>query len=248
MMKIDNKFTYLPLSMTKGTTQQRFQKAAALNLKFFNRLKYDFENREINSTTFKNTLWNTLGKKLTINVIGSKEAKDITLMHNLNEKGKCKGYTLIFPKDPQSNKNSIKQSLAPKFLRETQKFFNDLLNPKHFARYINILNKNQPIMDAAIFYKTNIANGQKLTQKSLNDFLRGRTTSEKINFLQLLRYNTQSELALEKASPHIDREVAKFEHIKFTPTKPETTQSHTAENIEVLNERLKTVLDCARKK
>ena len=52
-IRINNKFTYLPLAKSKGTTEQRLQKATDMNLKFFRGLKYDFKDRKIKPMEIK---------------------------------------------------------------------------------------------------------------------------------------------------------------------------------------------------
>ena len=63
MIKINKPKTFLPLSIAKGTTEERFAKATQSNLKFYKDLSYDFKDREVGLPTFKRSLREATGNR-----------------------------------------------------------------------------------------------------------------------------------------------------------------------------------------
>lgn len=247
-IRINNKFTYLPLAVSGGTTEQRLQKATQMNLKFFKGLRYDFKDREIKPMNIKRNLWNVIGKKLTINLTPIPQANDVIINHSLVDGRQSRGYTLSYPYDAIWKKPTISQSKTPSILRQTQNFFTEILNPKFFRRKISMMNQNQDWLGAIGFFSENIHNSQKLDPKKLDRFLQDKNVLEKINTLQMFRYDLMAEKNLHEAEPLLDKEVAKFESLRFDVSKYDMSKFNYDEKLQILNDKLKEVLSNVRER
>ena len=247
-IRINNKFTYLPLAKSKGTTEQRLQKATDMNLKFFRGLKYDFKDRKIKPMEIKRNLWDVAGKKLTINLMPKAYANDVSITHSVVDGRQSKGYTLSYPFDALWEKPTIFQSKTPNILRQTQHFFTEILNPKFFRRKVSMMNQNQDWIGAINFFKENIHNSQKLEPKKLDRFLQDKNVLEKINTLQMFRYDLMAEKNLHEAEPLLDKEVAKFESLRFDASKYDISKFNYDEKLQILNDKLKEVFSNVRER
>lgn len=242
-IRINNKFTYLPLDIARGTTEQRLQKATKMNLKFFSGLKYDFKDRNIKPMEIKRNLWDVIGKKLTINLIPS---TDLSITHSLALGRQSKGYTLLYPYNTFEKKSTISQSKTPTLLCQTQHFFTEILNPKFFRRKVSMINQRQDWIGAEGFFKENIHNSQMLEPKKLDRFLQDKNVLERINALQMFRYNLMAEKNLQEAKPLLDSQFAKFDHLHFDVSKYEISKFNYDEKLQILNDKLKEVLSKVR--
>ena len=247
-IRINNKFTYLPLAKSKGTTEQRLQKATDMNLKFFKGLKYDFKDREIKPMEIKRNLWDVIGKKLTINLMPIPYANDVNITHSVAYGRQSKGYTLSYPYDSLWEKPTIFQSKTPNILRQTQLFFTEILNPKFFRRKVSMMNQGQDCIGTMGFFKENIHNSQKLEPKKLDRFLQDKNVLEKINTLQMFRYDLMAEKNLHGAEPLLDRQVAKFESLRFDASRYDMNKFNYEEKLQILNDKLKEVLAKVRER
>ena len=190
--KIDYPKTYVPTSAVKGSTQERLQLARALNLHFFDALQDSFKNKEVKPGTFKRVLRETVGYPIKIEIAESANPKSGDMHHILlGDKGIARGYSIYLPLTHYYK--TIHQSSSLVFLQETQKFFEEILNPKFFKRLLVMLKKGYNIKEITDFYKNNIQKTQKLTGKTLDKFLKGKPTTEQIDTLQFFRYQLLKE-------------------------------------------------------
>ena len=82
---------------SKGTVEQRLQKARLLNLRFYDNLQDSIINNEIAPKTFANVFKRTLGAKIGLNIFNSNNNKDYRTLPNFDEKGRSQGYSIFMP-------------------------------------------------------------------------------------------------------------------------------------------------------
>lgn len=244
--KINYGRTFLPLEKVKGTTEQRLSKAIDANVKFLRNLKYDFVDREVATPTFKRTLKESSNKKIPINVYEAMEHTTNTEMtHSIGRTKVFSGYTLFVPHT--FDKKHIPQSSTQEFMKTTQKFFNEIFNPKFFKRKISMLNKNQDVKGVSDFYEANIKGTNKLQEKHLDKFLNKKSTDEKINSLQMMRYDLMAERNTKNAEFPIDKQIEKMDNLKIQKDY-DTSKFEYDEKLELLNNKLNTILKSEREK
>lgn len=248
-LHIDKATTFLPLSLAKGTLQQRLQKAKELNLKFYDDLQYEYVKREVKPSAFKRVLKETAGSKIRIDLFDmtsaefSKAAMAIRILAN----EKIKGFSFYLPFNPVTGK--IPQKAQFTFLTETQKFFNAILNPKFLTRKIAVINKHpDPSKKALAFYSQKLEGSAVLKKEDLQEFLLDKKADEKINILQILRYALIEEKALQQAAYDIDKHIEKKEHLKFVNKNYDLTPCRYDEKLALLNETLAKTIKEARAK
>lgn len=246
-IKIDKTKTFMPLTKAKGTTEERFQKAIDLNIKFYKNLQDSFEKREIKPSAFKRVLNETTGKRIGIKMTESLQANKAVMGHYLSSRCAVKGYTFAMPYTFLTG--NIRQSLAPTFLLETQRFFNEIFNPKIYTRIAAVVNKTKDSgASVKIFYDENVAEKQKLTQEKLDTFLEKRPASEQIDLLQFLRYSLLSDLNIKKAQPAIDRQREKAENMKILNKNYDLSDYKFNEKLEMLNKKLAETIKAERER
>ncbi len=245
MIKINKPKTFLPLSIAKGTTEERFAKATQSNLKFYKDLSYDFKDREVGLPTFKRSLREATGNRINIQTFANEE--DLTTSVSSSYWGKTNkysGYTLKLPVRIWTDK--VQQRTAPLFLNETQNFFSYIFNPKFLARKISMLNKGHDVAGADDFFKSNLSGAQKLGKEALETFLEDKSNAEQINILQALRYDLMLEKSTKSAQFAIDKQIEKIEHVKMLGKNYDLSQFNYDEKLQVLNNKLASVLQEAR--
>ena len=247
MMKlsINKSKTFLPLSMAKGTTEQRLQKARLLNLKFYDNLHDEFINREVKQSVFKRVLREASGIKPEINIFEANDWKKTTLTPLLDSRRKVKGFAFFIPLTYWYS--NIPQSASQFFLKETQRFFNMICNPKFLTRRFLLFNRGYNIKKVMDFYSQNIAEKQVLTAENLDKFLCGKNADEKINTLQFLRYNLMDDMNVHKAEYRIDKHIEKVESLKFQNKNYDLSEYQYDEKLALLNQRLNEVIQAERK-
>ena len=245
-ISIDKSKTFLPLNIAKGTTEQRLQKARLLNLKFYDNLQYEIIKREIKPAAFKRTLKSTAGAKIGIDIFnaGCENASNLTF--RINKDRKIKGFSFFLPLEYWTG--NIRQSLQTVFLRETQKFFNEICNPKFAARKLTIYNKFRNLSEVDAFYAQNINGKNELKNDILKDFLSKRSDREKIDILQYLRYTLQCEQNIKKAEYQVDRHIEKAENLKFINKNYDLTDYKYDKKFELLEKELKDIIKSVRQK
>ncbi len=248
MMKlsINKSKAFLPLSMSKGTTEQRLQKARLLNLRFYDNLLDKFDNREVKPSVFKRVLKETSGTKPGVEIFDSKDSRKAFLTPILGSVRKIRGYALYLPLTIWDG--NIRQSSTRLFLKETQRFFNEMCKPKFLTRNIAMFNKHYNVREAQEFYSKNIEGKQVLTAEKLDEFLKDKKADEKINTLQFLRYTLQGDKNVSQAQYGIDKHIEKAEHLQFPNKSYDLSEYQYDEKLNLLNQRLKEVIQIQRKK
>lgn len=236
--------TSLPLSVLKGTQQERLQKAVSLNLQFYKNLHDKFVEREVKTSKFKTALKETAGGKIGVEVLNAEDSFHSRLSLLLGAKKKIRGYVLYLPHNIWGE--CIRQSLAQNFLKITQSFFNEICNPKFLARNIHINNHIQDSKEVWDFYSQNIAGKNVLTKESLDNFLQNKKADDKINILQFFRYNLLSERNVKQAEPQIDAQIEKLDNITYVNKKYDSKDFGFEEKLALLCENLKKVLQAER--
>ena len=125
--------------MAKGSTEQRLQLARLMNLRFYDNLQDVIKDKEVKPGTFKKVLKQTIGLPIRVDVVESRNPKAGQMLHILKGDGVASGYSIELPFTDYYKR--IHQSSALIFLQETQKFFEEVLNPKFFKRFITMLGK-----------------------------------------------------------------------------------------------------------
>ena len=248
-LRIDYPKTYVPLSMAKGSTEQRLHLARLMNLRFFDNLQDSFKAREVKPGTFKKILRETVGHPIKIDIAESLDPKSGEMRHILlGDKGISRGYSIALPlTDYYKN---IHQSTSLIFLQETQKFFEEILNPKFFKRFLTMLGKGYNMKEITEFYQTNIQNTQKLTAKSLDKFLQNKPTAQKIDILQFFRYQLMKEQNSCAGIKGIEGRIAKYQDLKYNHSGDfySFKEHDFEEKFALLESRLKHIIQTERTK
>ena len=248
-LRIDYPKTYVPLSMAKGSTEQRLHLARLMNLRFFDNLQDSFKAREVKPGTFKKILRETVGYPIKIDIAESLDPKSGEIRHILlGDKGISRGYSITLPlTDYYKN---IHQSTSLIFLQETQKFFEEILNPKFFKRFLTMLGKDYNMKEITEFYQANIQNTQKLTAKSLDKFLQNKPTAQKIDILQFFRYQLLKEQNSCAGIKGIEGRIAKYQNLKYNHSGDfySFKEHDFEEKFALLESRLKHIIQTERTK
>ena len=247
--RIDYPKTYVPLSMAKGSTEQRLHLAQLMNLRFFDNLEDSFKGREVKPGTFKKVLRETIGYPIKVDIAESSNPRAGKMHHVLlGDKAVSRGYSIALPfTDYYKN---IHQSSSLIFLQETQKFFEEILNPKFFKRFITMLGKGYNMKEITEFYQANIQNTQKLTAKSLDKFLQNKPSTQKIDILQYFRYQLIKEQNSCAGIKGIEGRIAKYQGLKYNHSEDfySFKEHNFDEKFALLESRLKYIIQSERTK
>lgn len=247
MLKINRPRTFLPLSVSRGTVEERLENAKLLNLKFYKNMSYDFKNREIKPATIKRDLKETAGGKINIQTTAYDNEKEFKMSSSYwGLTSKISGFSFIFPVN--YNSKMFEQRNVPQLLTFTQNFFNNIFNPKFLTRKVAMTNKKQNLAGTEKFFTNNVSGTSThlgLSEK-LDKLLLDKNYSEKINTLQSLRYDLISEKNTKSAQPLIDNQISKTEHLQFVNKDYDLGKYSYDEKLMILNEKLATVLQKAR--
>lgn len=247
MLKINRPRTFLPLSISRGTVEERLENAKLLNLKFYKNMAYDFKNREIKPATIKRDLKETAGGKINIQT----NPDDINPNWKMSSSywgltSKISGFSFIFPVN--YNSKMFEQRNVPQLLTFTQNFFNNIFNPKFLTRKVAMTNKKQNLAGTEKFFTNNVSGTSThlgLSEK-LDKLLLDKNYSEKINTLQSLRYDLISEKNTKSAQYQIDKQIEKTEHLQFVDRDYDMNKYNYDEKLQILNEKLAVVLQKTR--
>lgn len=249
-LKINYPKSYVPLTMSKGTTEQRLQKARLMNLRFFDNLQDSFKNREVKPSTFKKVLKSTLGcKSVKVNIFDSStRGTGSQMVHAFNEKGITDGYWIEIPYTGYTQ--NIKLSSARIFLQETQKFFEEIFNPKFFKRAVSMTNKGYNGKEIINFYQNNVHKTQKLNSKTLENFLKGKPATEQIDTLQFFRYELQKEQNRCKGLKGIEKSIEKHTGLQQVHSSDffEFKEYNFNQKFEIIENKLRQLIQTERGK
>lgn len=247
-LKIDYPKTFAPLSMAKGSTEQRLQLARLMNLRFYDNLQDVIKDKEVKPGTFKKVLKQTIGLPIRVDVVESRNPKAGRVLHILKGDGVASGYSIELPFTDYYKR--IHQSSALIFLQETQKFFEEVLNPKFFKRFITMLGKGYDMKGITEFYQNNITNTQKLTAKSLDKFLQNKSAIQQIDILQFFRYQLLKEQNQCVGIKGIERGIARHTGLKYIHNDEfyQFKDNDFAEKFALLESRIKHLIRTERAK
>lgn len=231
---------FIPLKISQGTTEQRFQKARLFNLKFYDELQDCIKDKEIAPRTFVQKLRKVTGAKLGLDIYEVESAKNSSTRYVLDGQAKNIGYAIGIPLTFYTKK--IHKNNARTFLTETQNVLNEAFNPKILQRFIALANRGINITKLMEFYSQTLATPGKLNEEALNEFLKGKSNIEKINSLQFMRYKLLSQINSQNALYQIDRSIEKHNGLKFIHQNAEyyNLDKYDYENkLKVLEEKIK---------
>lgn len=213
-LKINYQKSFLPLSSTRGTVEQRISSARMKNLCFYDELQKHIKNDEISPRAFSQALKKIVGNKIGINLVeASKTEQTNEINYCFNEKLSSIGYVLFLPFSYLTDK--IHKNSASKFLKVTQKFFNEIHNPKIFARFVSMVNKGYNLDEIRNFYQTEFGSSKRFDNDKLDKFLEGRSDEEKINVLQFFRYKLMSDSSTVSFSKEMDKKIERYLGLKL---------------------------------
>lgn len=207
---IDKLSTQLPLKKIKGTVQQRLDKSVAMNDKFYENIKDDFEKRDVLPSVYIRKLKKTIGAPINVSIsertyYNNPVAGGETTMFINGEDLRQYGYDITLPLDPVTERISRNNTRA--FMHENMHVLDRIFNPKYNARHISLVNKGYDVNSLSKFYFDKIYSKQELKVQDLDTFLKNKKAQEKIDTLQHWRY----QLMLEKhAHEYIENNIQKF--------------------------------------
>jgi len=182
--------TYLPLKMSKGTAQQRLDRARELNEAFFQKLRLGFQYSEISPGIFVDMLKKTTSHPIHVEIIRAGDVMSKNTYHLYDDNGVNNGYLIALP---LSLNGRIVKSDIMSCMAHTQLLFNEILNPKFFKRVLSYFSKSSDARKDQNFYINNISTYKKLTKQDLTEFLKDKTTEQQIDVLQMFRYKLASD-------------------------------------------------------
>ena len=251
MITINKSKMFLPLSSAKGTAAQRLEKARQLNLTFYKNLQDRFIKREVKLGAFKQELQKAAGMNLGVEITEVIPQSKVALTHlvsNANLAKTCKIDKYLFELPFTFQKNSIKKCSANIFLRETQKFFNEILNPKFLAREVSLINKYKNLAEAGRFYNENIAGKNQLKTERLENLIKDKPAAEQIDMLQYFRYKLLSEENIHNADYEIDKLIEKMDNMHYEKKNYDLSAYNYDNKKSVLNKKLADILKNERTK
>lgn len=243
-LTINRKKMFLPLKKVKGSAEQRLQRARELNLQFYDNLQKEFVDGKVTPGKFRSVLSHTAGKRLNIILENSFFSRTPLFSHACHTKKKSgifQAYSMTIPRTDTLT-DLIDRNSAPTFLKATQGFFNEILNPKFFTRGVALMVKSKAAQAQGIFYEKNIAGKNKLSEKRLDNLLKRTPQKNKIDMLQFFRYSLLSEKNTKEAEPQIDQSIAKSVKMTIINRRYNLEDYKYDEKLALLNKKLAELL------
>lgn len=227
-LSINPKATQMPLSVSKGTEAQRFQKAAELSEKFIEKLKKEYIfGDKVSRTEFSNLLKQTVDSPISISVEQADKYYPFEIGYNISKDAVVTGFNLPLV----TEKNKISKNSSISFIKRVQAIFSRLYNPKVTRREIAVF--NVPNGNKILMLEKKMLSKQDITEKEIREAIKGLKPQQKIDVLQLLRYRLKIADNIQKTGLYatsIDKSIkiekAPYEHWKYDAKS------------ELLNERL----------
>lgn len=243
----------LPLSLCKGSPQKRLELAKSLNADFFTKLSKEFRTKDISMETFMEILDEVTLHKTNFCLTNTKglNFKGATVpCVNLYNPNLVSYFNIYIPTNKFNNKIALYD--ADIFMHETFHYLFELVNPKHTKRNVKIFEKGLTKIENN-FYKNNIYDKKEfdadtLKNKTLPDFLKDFTDSDKIDILQNMRYRLKEEhLAFKEGEKYLEKIQDEHENLICERITTETDENyHFTEKLEIIEEFLKKTLSDAR--
>lgn len=196
-MKINHLKTYLPISVGKGSCADRLSKAEEMAREFNMKLQHAFEFGDTSEKGLKTMLTKTIKHPIPIEIIPDTSTGKAAVTHSSDAYGAIEGYTMYLPFN--SKTNSLPKNNMNIMLRQAMMLFQEMLNPKYFQRVNLLFNYGfETVEKCSKFYNDKIYIKKPLVLDELNEFLKGKKSSEKIDILQLFRHSIIKEINAQK--------------------------------------------------
>lgn len=247
-LKINPAKLYLPSAVRKMPVSDRLDAAIVMNDNFCKSLKYEFEDRKISPKVFKTALQKATQSKIKVEISPMFDNSH-PVCPIFNEKGESLGYFIRVPFMKYEKK--ISQSNMLQILKITQNFFDDIFNPKFFARKLAMYKKGYDMKPAAEFFENHIKKTRtKLNMSALNKFLQPMSDDEKIDNLQLLRYCLIKEQNTDRYAKHFMLQTNKNPQsdIKYSSDAIFSNTYYYPEKLKEINRKLNETIKSAREK
>lgn len=193
----------LPYKITRGSYFERQQKADATINKLYQELQGRFKKQELTIDKMQECINETLPNHVRI-IIKDCQDKDFDGFSDIlysPKSGKINATTIEIP--TKNNKVNIKE--LPTIMHELQHVIDQLYHPKYLARNQHMENNKLFTEQYNLLYdgwlynfeepgsKKEIKYILEVIKQRLLEFLKGKPTSDKINYLQDCRYGLQME-------------------------------------------------------
>lgn len=196
-LTINPRKTQFPLNISKGTPQERIQKAVEYSDRFFDNIKDSFRDGDVSLHKFESILKRTAGGKVGVEVWENPGKNSAMTCRNYNKDGVQIGYAILLPLNTFSKKISMMSTKT--FMHEVFHFFDHLLNPKYNKRIHKIIDSGTSY-DVGQFYSEKVYTKENLTRPMLNAAIKKLTPEQKIDALQFFRYSLMLERNAYKES------------------------------------------------
>lgn len=193
----------LPYQITKGSYIERQQKADRIVNKIFNDIQGKFKNNELPITKMQDFIDKNIPRHVKI-IIKNNEDESYEGLSDIlysPQSGKINATTIEIP----TKNNKIKIEDLPTVMHELQHIIDQLYHPKYLARNQDMRNKNLMtekyinLYDKWIYNEEDPENKKEVKyiltviKQKILEFLKGKSTSEKISYLQDSKYCLQME-------------------------------------------------------
>lgn len=193
----------LPYQITKGSYIERQQKADRIVNKIFNDIQGKFKNNELPITKMQDCIDKNIPRHVKI-IIKNNEDESYEGLSDIlysPQSGKINATTIEIP----TKNNKIKIEDLPTVMHELQHIIDQLYHPKYLARNQDMRNKNLMtekyinLYDKWIYNEEDPENKKEVKyiltviKQKILEFLKGKSTSEKISYLQDSKYCLQME-------------------------------------------------------
>lgn len=195
-IKINHLMTHLPLSVTRGTVQERLASTIQRNDRTFEGLKGCFEYGEMKKGIFKDILKKNSSKEISLQIEDSPNITASTayfLNATPNRAKTIEGYIMRVPVDRYNFK--IEKKSIKSLMQEAFTYFYTISNPKLIARDIKVLNKGYDTKELSKILDERTFSTKGVSEIEIDRILAGRSAQEKIDLLQNTRYYWQQCLA-----------------------------------------------------
>jgi len=254
--------TRFSINIAKGTIKQRKRLTEELNKKVFQRMVQLYGNKDSFGLDAIKNNYNSLlpeHKKIQITALPQKDCIDYSGSVIVDENGEnvLSGYLMEIP---ATKKKKLNITDLSNFMHESTHILDYLLNPKYIANYRQMCEKN--IYEKRYFdiYKKYFFNTEdmqnndkdvmlKLADEKIREGLRRVSHSEKIIFLNYIKYS----LEMENHAYNQDVFYAKLLQKLGKQVDEECLEDHNRymafpEKIEIINKLIKEELDIIRSK
>lgn len=193
----------LPYKITRGSYLERQQKADRTINKIFNDIQGQFKNNELSLDKMQECIDKNIPRHVKI-IIKNCEDEDYEGFSDIlysTQSGKINATTIEFP----TKNKKVKIEDLPTIMHELQHVIDQLYHPKYLARNQYMANKNlfsekyNNLYDEWIYNKEDPENKKEIKyilsviKQKILEFLKGKATSDKINYLQDCKYCLQME-------------------------------------------------------